>query len=122
LICEVKTINPSQDEIAARTGPPKARSGQICVTGEFLKKLRATIEAAKQQMLPYDPKGAADHLVYLIINFDDFFAERKEAYFQQIDEYLADAQVAGIRLVFCNARTAFYRPLQMRSADVDNVG
>jgi hypothetical protein len=122
VLCEVKTINVSDEEIAARTGPPKARSGQIYVTPGFLKKLRATLETAKQQMLAYDPQGAAVHLVYLNILFDDFFAERKEAYFQQIDEYLAGAPVSGIRLIVCNDHTAFYKPLQMRSADVDNAG
>jgi hypothetical protein len=73
-------------------------------------------------MLAYDPHGAAVHLVYLNVLFDDFLAERKEAYIQQIDEYLANAPVSGIRLVICNDHTAFYKPLQMRSADVDNVG
>lgn len=84
VLCEVKTINTSDEEIAARRGPPKARSLPINVTPGFLKKLRSTVEAAKQQMLDYDPNGGAVHLVYLNVLFDDFFAERKEAYFQQM--------------------------------------
>jgi hypothetical protein len=122
VICEVKSINISDEEIAARIGPPKVRSGQIYVGPGFLKKLRATVETAKLQMLAYDPAGAAVHVVYLNVVFDDFLAERKEAYFQQIDEYLVTAPVLGIRLVICNDHTAFYKPLQMRSADVDNAG
>jgi hypothetical protein len=122
VLCEVKTINISDEEIAARTGPPKARSLPIAITAGFLKKLRATVDTAKQQMLAYDSGGTAVHFVYLNILFDDFFAERKEAYFQQIDECLIDAPVTGVRLVICNDHTAFYRPLQIRSADVDNAG
>jgi hypothetical protein len=122
VICEVKSLNISDEEIAARIGPPRVRSGQISVGPGFLKKLRATVETARLQMLAYDPVGAAVHVVYLNVVFDDFLAERKEAYFQQIDEYLATAPVLGIQLVICNDHTAFYKSLQMHSADVDNAG
>ena len=121
IICEVKTINISDEEVTARTGPAKVRSLPINVTPGFLKKLRATVEAATQQMVAYDPYDRHVHMVYLNVHFDEFFAERKDAYFQQMDEYLAKAPVAGIRLVICNDHTAFYRPLQMRSAAVDNA-
>jgi hypothetical protein len=122
MLCEVKTINISDEEVAARTGPAKARSLSITLTAGFLKKLRATIEAAKQQMSAYDSQGTAVHVVYLNILFDDFLAELKEAYFQQIDEHLTDPPVTGVRLVICNEHTAFYKPLRMRAADVDNIG
>jgi hypothetical protein len=122
LLCEVKTINISEEEIAARTGPMKARSLPINLTHGFLKKLRATIQAAKEQMAAYDNCGTAVHIVYLNIFFDDFLAELKNAYFQQIDAYLAEEPVSGIRLVICNDHTAFYTPLAMRSAEVDNEG
>jgi len=123
VLCEVKTINPSDLEVETRIGPPKVRSLPLEITAEFLRKLLATVELAQRQMQAYDPGGvAAIHLVYLNVTFDDFFAERKEAYFQQIDRYLETAQVSGIRLVVCNDHTAFYKPLQMRCAHVDNDG
>ena len=122
VLCEVKTINPSDEEIAARSGPPKVSSIPMSLTPEFLKKLRATLMVAKQQMLAYDPQDAAIHYVYLNVSFDDFFAVRKEAYFEQIDEYIADEPVTSIQLVVCNDYTAYYKPLQMRNAVVDNAG
>src|ERR1039457_797367 len=123
VLCEVKTINPSDGEVEVRIGPPRVRSLPLGITPEFLRKLLATVESAQRQMQVYDPCGsAAIHFVYLNVNFDDFFAECKEAYFQQIDAYLETAQVSGILLVVCNDHTAFYKPLQMRCAHVDNCG
>ena len=122
VLCEVKTINISNEEIACRTGPIKARSLPITLAAGFLKKLRATVETAKRQLLAFDPGRAAVHFVYLNISFDDFLAELKEAYFQQIDSDLAETPVTGVRLVICNDHTPFYKPLLMRFADVDNAG
>lgn len=122
VLCEVKTINISDEEIAFRTGPPKVRSFPITVTAEFLKKLRATVETAKKQLLAFDHSRAAVHFAYLNLSFDDFLAERKEAYFKQIDDGLAETPVTGLRLVICNDHTPFYKPLEMRFADVDNIG
>jgi len=122
VVCEVKTINPSNGEIAALNGPPIARSLPMELAPEFLMKVRATIEQAGQQLSAYDRDGRAIHFAYLNISFDDFFAECKGQYFQLIDACLADAPVPGIRLVICNDYTAFYRPIQMLNATVDNIG
>jgi hypothetical protein len=122
VLCEVKTINISNEEVDFRTGRKKVRSGQITLPAEFLKKLRATVECAKQQLLTFDRGRSAVHFVYLNIRFDDFLGECKEAYFKQIDDDLARAPVTDIGLVICNDHTAFYKPLQMCFADVDNLG
>jgi hypothetical protein len=122
VLCEVKTINISDEEVDFRTGRVKARSGQITLPPEFLKKLRTTVECAEQQLLAFDVGRAAIHFVYLYIWFDDGEAILKEAYFKQIDNDLAKTPVIDINLVICNDHTAFYKPLQMRSAVVDNVG
>lgn len=122
VLCEVKTINPSNEEVAARTGPPRVRSLPIDLEPGFLKKLMLTIDQAGQQLSAYDPRHTAIHFVYLNISFDEFFAERKDNYFQQIDACLADRLPSGIRLVICNDYTAFYKPLQMVHATVDNLG
>jgi hypothetical protein len=122
VLCEVKTINISDQEIAFRTYPFKARSIPTIVADGFLKKLRATVETAKLQLMGFDGDHAAIHFVYLNVCFDDFLAELKEAYFKQIDDDLAKTQVIGIRLVICNDHTPFYKPLEMRFADVDNIG
>ncbi|HEV2277156.1 MAG TPA: hypothetical protein VGS02_03200 [Acidobacteriaceae bacterium] len=122
VLCEVKTINPSAEEIVLRNNPPTVRSLPIELTPGFLRKLRATIEQARQQLCAYDPDRTAVHFVYLNISFDDFFAEQKDRYFQQIDNWLRETPISGIRLVLCNDYTAFYSPLQMLNASVDNIG
>jgi len=122
VLCEVKTIGISEEEAAFRTGPMQARSIQTSVRPEFLNKLRAIIESARQQLLAFDSGQTAVHFVYLNVSFDDFLAECKEAYFKQIDDDLARMPVTGIKLVICNDYTVFYRPLKMHFADVDNIG
>lgn len=122
VLCEIKTINPSDAEIALRKNPPTVRSLPMELTPGFLGKLKATIEQAGQQLSAYDPHGTAVHFAYLNISFDDYFAECKDQYFQQIDDCLEENPVSGIRLVICNDYTAYYRPLQMINAAVDNIG
>ena len=122
LLCEVKTINASDEEIDFRAGRKKIRSGQITLPAEFLKKLRTTVECAKQQLLAFDHGRAAVHFVYLNVCFDDFLGTLKEAYLKQIDDDLARTPVTDVKLVICNDHTAFYKPLQMRSAEADNIG
>jgi hypothetical protein len=120
ILCEVKTINISEEEVAFRTGPMKARSIDASITPKFLKRLRQKVKIATRQMSAFD--STCSHLVYLNISFDDFFAENKEAYFRQIDDDLSQTPVSGVKIVICNEHTAFYKPLMMRFADVDNVG
>ena len=122
LLCEVKTFNISEEEVAFRSGRKKVRSGQITLPAEFLKKLRTTVDAAKQQLLAFDPARGSTHYVYLNLGFDDILGEFKESYFRQIDNDLARTPVTDVRLVLCNDYTAFYKPLYMRCADVDNMG
>ena len=121
LLCEVKTINPSAEEIEARRNPLTVRSLPIDLTPHFLRKLGGKIAEARSQLLSHDPQSEAKHVVYVNINFDDFFAECKESYFRQIDEYLSNEPISDVRLIICNDHTPFYKPLQMRYAEVDNV-
>lgn len=122
LICEVKTINISDEEASARTGPPKARSIDALLSDGFLRKFDSTVETAKQQLLAFDAAPATVRMVYLNIIFDDFLAENKQVYFKQIDDELSKAPIEGVKIVFCNEFTTFYKHLEMRSADVDNLG
>lgn len=122
VLCEVKSINISDEEVAFRTSPVSARSIPFSLSPEFIKKLRATIETAKQQLSAFDEGLTAIHFVYLNVFFDDFLAEYKEAYFEQIDNDLAKTPVTPIKLVICNDHTPIYKPLKMNFADVDNIG
>ena len=122
VLCEVKTVNISDDEATYRANPTGVRSISVTVAPALLNKLHSTIERAKDQLVSFDPKESATHMVYLNIAFDDLFAECTEAYFAQIDADLAKCPPAKLRLVIANDYTAFYKPLQMRTAAVDNLG
>jgi len=117
VLCEVKTINISDQEIQAR-GTARYKSAEL---GKgFFSKLHLDIDKATKQLRAYDPVGDARHLLYFNICFDDSFAEYKEEYFNQIDEHLRLNPFSGIELVFHNDQTAFYKPLTMAAATVVN--
>ena len=119
ILCEVKTINISQDEVAARHSPI-VRDLAIRLEHGFFRKLSYDIEQAKDQMRTHDPTGVARHVVYISPCFDDFFGECKEDYFRQIDQYLLDYPVT-IEVVIHNSRTPFHTPVCMTAATVDNA-
>jgi hypothetical protein len=122
VLCEVKTINISNEEAAYRASSVGTHSISVKVSPELITKLRRTIESAKQQLLAFDQGLTAVHFVYLNISFDDLLAECKEAYFKQIDDEFAKTPLTSVKLVICNEYTAFYKSLKMRFADVDNIG
>ena len=120
------TLAPEADADAyLKSRPPDARATAaasdqtrpIASRAAFLAK----IEEAKSQLLAHDPHSKAKHLGYVKINVNDLVAEYKERHFRQIDEHLSDQPISGVRLIICNDHTLFYKPLQMRFAEVDNV-
>jgi hypothetical protein len=121
ILCEVKTINVSQEEVRARN-EPTVRSTAIRLEDGFFRKLRSDIRVAKEQMHAYDAMGTAQRYVYINLCFDDFLAEYKDEYFRQIDQYLSDNPFPAVELVFHNDYTAFYKPLAMTNATVVNGG
>jgi hypothetical protein len=126
ILCEVKTINISDEEADFRSGLLGIRKGQIVLPEGFFMKLREKIQNANSQFNAYDPCGEASRFIYFFIWFDDILAELKERYFQQIDEWVDKHLTEPIekvpKLVFCNDKTVFYKPLQMKCADVHNIG
>jgi hypothetical protein len=97
-LCEVKTMNISDDEVRARGGPPASRKAANPLDGGFFRKLDSDIACAKSQLQSYDPSGAAEHLVYIHICFDDFFCPYQGDYLRQIKEHLLK-QPPGIKVV-----------------------
>lgn len=87
VLCEVKTINISAEEVRARrnfTG----RTIKNYLDEGFFRKLQADIEKARAQMQAYDSTGHARYFVYINPCFDDFLGEYKDEYFQQIGHSL----------------------------------
>ena len=88
VLCEVKTINVSDDEIHARRGPIVGDVSNKLNEG-FFRKLDSDITNAKRQLQSYDPHSSAQHLVYIKICFD-WVGHYNEDYFRQIDQHLLD--------------------------------
>ena len=144
VLCEVKTINISDDEVFAFNEARKRREGTAIaitdpITGRpdpniinklartveyklsagFFNKLMSDIEAAKTQIEAYADGANVRRIVYIIVNFD-FWGEYKKWYYLQIDQYLAKNLPPGIEVVFLNQRTLFHEPITMTSATVIN--
>jgi hypothetical protein len=98
VLCEVKTLNNSDSEIAARLGPPVVRNIDNRLSKEFLGKLDKDVATANCQLQSFDPKGNAQHLVYIIICPDDWVPTYWEDYLQQIDEHLRN-HPPGVKVV-----------------------
>jgi len=143
VLCEVKTINISEDEafmrkeafarregtamaiIDPKTGRPDLKIiNKLLRTIEdqlgegFFRKLKSDIEDAEEQMKAYDDGTNIRRIVFIIVNFDDFLGEYKERYYLQIDQYLAKNPPRDAEVVFYNQRTPFHKPIAMTSATV----
>jgi hypothetical protein len=119
VLCEVKTINISDDEAAARKNLTGGYTSN-CLPLGFFGKLVSSLEKANRQMGNYDGGAGARRLVYIIVNFDDSLAEYKADYYRQIDSYLAENKIPRIEIIFHNEKTAFHSQISMGSATVVN--
>jgi hypothetical protein len=72
------------------------------------------------QIIAYDSTRNAKHLVFLVINFDDFYSEYKTYYFGQIDAHVGQTLRRNLEIVFFNQRTVFHSNIAMRHAQVVN--
>ena len=117
-LCEVKTINRSEEEVYRQRIEKKYLHDHSQLTRGFLTKVAGTIESAKKQLETYDPAGEAKHIVYVIINFDDFWGDHKEVNVKQLDEYLCTNPFSGIELVFHNLFTVFNNRMTLTCATV----
>jgi len=122
VLCEVKTLNVSQDEATKRD---RVHRGEI-IGGEvadslgagFLNKLSSDIENASQQLQEHDPGHLADWMIFTVVNFDDWVGDYQRKYFDQIDRYLRSNPVSEVEFVFCPASNLFERTFTMTAATV----
>ncbi len=127
-ICEVKTMNISNEEAKARYSDrvrivrqedmPRLEQG-------FFKKLMGHLKKAEQQIKAYELEALevgerSKRIVYIITNFDDFWGEYKQEYFQLIDQYLSGNSIPGLEIVFHNPKTCFNQIITMECATVFN--
>ena len=122
VLCEVKTINISDDEAGRRrlfyTGTPVASRTPTELGLPYLSKLSKTLANAVRQLNAADPTSAARRIVFAVLNFDDWVGDYYPAYFREIDAYLVAHPVEGVELVFCLPNNLFGRTFEMRTATV----
>jgi len=118
VLCEVKTINVSDDEIKARCSGTGSYAGPG-LREEFFAKLLSVIDKAWNQMVVYGGNFPTRKFAYIILEFDDSLGEYKEAHYLQIDEFLAGLDL-GVEVVFFNRQTAFHAKVDMRNAMIIN--
>jgi hypothetical protein len=120
VLCEVKTINRSEEEVRRHRRGHYLHNNSELESAFFNNKLKSRLKDAREQLDAYDPKNESRHIVYIILTLDDFWGNYKEENFQQIDEYLScpENKVTGIELVFHSPRTTFNNAITMKSATV----
>lgn len=106
ILCEVKTINPSDDEAKAR-GQTIARSVQGDLPEAFFAKLSSTLKKADTQMDVYCRDGASRKFVYVILNFDDNLHEYVGHYMVQIRDFCRENKLPCVEIIF-DVKPEFY--------------
>lgn len=101
LLCEVKTMNISQDEAERRGTAPLFRP-DVQLSKGFFDKLDSNIETARAQLSDYDNYHNlnAKWILYLIINYDDFFKRAEHFYRDQIDAHITQHHISNIEVVY----------------------
>lgn len=118
VLCEVKTISESKDEIKARRDGTGTYTGPELGEGSF-SKLISDISKARNQMAAYGGNSTTRKVVYIVIDFDDPLGEYKDAHYSQIDNFLAERDF-GVEVVFLNRLTPFHPEITMRNAILIN--
>jgi hypothetical protein len=121
VLCEVKTINISQEEADRRRrigeGVVIAASVPTRLDEACLGKLTSTLQTAERQLATHDPSRVARRVVCVVLNFDDWVGDYQTEYIGQIDEHLL-ANPVGAELVFSPAGNLFRRTFSMQSGTV----
>jgi hypothetical protein len=120
VICEVKTINPSDDESSFRKCGSYLNEDARSPLGKgFFNKLQSDIDYARKQFDAYNDDTNVRNILYFVINFDDFWRESIANYYQQIDQFLSKSFIAGIEIFFHYKDPIFSQmPFMMRYATI----
>jgi hypothetical protein len=100
VLCEVKTINISDDEVTRQlTGG--VGSSMVRLSDLFIGKLRSTVDQAAKQMRVYNPDDRARRIAFVVINIDDRNHEYIDRCVPQLVEFRANYPAPGPEIVFC---------------------
>ena len=122
MLCEVKTINISEDKAGRRrrvySGTAVASKTPTELGAAYLSKLRNTLDNAVRQFDAFDPERTARRVVFCVLNFDDWVGDYYPSYFREMDTHLLTHPVKGVELVFYLPNNLFGRSFEMRAATV----
>ena len=122
VLCEVKTINISDDEAGRRrlaySGAPVASRTPTELGTAYLTKLSKTLANAVNQIEAADPSRSAKRIVFAVLLFDDWVGDYYPAYFREIDAHLLTHAIEGAEVVFCLPNNLFGRTFHMQAASV----
>lgn len=104
-LCEVKTINISNDECAFRKGTFGVKSILMQLSPQFFAKLEGSLQNAQQQMTAYC--ASAKKIVYVVLNYDDILHEYRSNYSRQLRDFMNARTPADLHVVF-DAKPAYY--------------
>lgn len=108
VLCEVKTINPSNMEAAARQEiEPRPRSIQSPLPDAFLRKISNTLQTARGQMDMFSDDARVHRIIYVVLNFDDNLNEHVASYMEQMRDFALALPPSNVDIVF-DVKTAFY--------------
>ena len=114
VLCEVKTINVSDDE-ANRLATGGVGTTLRYLEKLFLDKLSSTIRSAAAQLLSFDKDLTSRRIVYVVFNFDDRIHEHADEYQKQIEAFLAGASLPDVEIVL-EIKPAFHSVVRRASA------
>ena len=100
VLCEVKTINASNDEVERRKKKIAIVDYQLSLPEPFFKKLEDILKKAKGQMESCCSETGTRKIVYVVINPDDLLNIFAERYLEQLEEYKKNSPVQGIEIIF----------------------
>lgn len=95
LLCEVKTINMSNDERVTRADNGVPPSGGRLSEKFLAGKLTWTLRAAKAQLDAF-PSPAGHRLIYLVFNPDESLAGYADDYAPQLKAFLSGVPLEGV--------------------------
>lgn len=121
ILCEVKTIQASDNEIQERKKRIRVSTADQKQTlpEEFFNKLEKTINKARDQLDSFNSE-AKTKIVFLYLNFDDSWGKFKNEYFAQMNIYFSNNPPCGIEVVLHNPKTIFHGKFSANNVTVIN--
>jgi hypothetical protein len=98
VLCEVKTINVSDDE-ANRLATGGVGTTLRYLERPFFNKVSSTIRTAATQLLAFDRDLSSRRIAYVVFNFDDRIHEYADEYQKQIEAFLPGVPLPDVEIV-----------------------